>query len=154
MLTYPYNKGNVNNYFSYQRITNSSVWHRQCQYDILALLISHTDGLHKIDCGHITCDISAVVISHAWRSNSSMWHTLYVTDAPQQLHHNERCGVWNHWRLYCLLPFVQAQIKENIKATRHWLLRGDSNYDRCIPSQRASNAENFSIWWRHHARVI
>ena len=38
-------------------------------------------------------------------------------------------------------PFVQAQIKENIKAPSHWPLWGEF---------RASNAENVSIWWRHH----
>ena len=27
----------------------------------------------------------------------------------------------------------------------------ESNGDRWFPSQRASNAENVSIWWRHHA---
>ena len=48
-------------------------------------------------------------------------------------------------------PFVQAQIKENIKAPRHWPLCGEFTGDRWIPSQRASNAENISIWWRHHA---
>ena len=46
-------------------------------------------------------------------------------------------------------PFIQAQIKENIKATRHWPLWGKSTDDLWIPAQRASNAENVSIWWRH-----
>ena len=45
--------------------------------------------------------------------------------------------------------FVQVQIKENIKAPRHWPLRGESTGDRWIPSQKASNAKNVSIWWRH-----
>ena len=36
--------------------------------------------------------------------------------------------------------FIQTQIKEYIKAPRHWP----------FPAQRASNAENVSIWWRHH----
>ena len=40
---------------------------------------------------------------------------------------------------------VQAQIKENIKVPRHWAL-----WFRWFPSQRASNAENVSIWWCHH----
>ena len=40
----------------------------------------------------------------------------------------------------------QAQIKENIKAPRHWPLLGDSTGDRWISSQRASNAENVCIW--------
>ena len=44
-------------------------------------------------------------------------------------------------------PFIQAQIKENVKAQRHWPLCGEFNGDRW---QRASNAENVSIWWRLH----
>ena len=39
---------------------------------------------------------------------------------------------------------IQAQIKENTKAPRHWALWGE------FPAQRASNAENVYIWWRHH----
>ena len=40
--------------------------------------------------------------------------------------------------------FIQTQIKENIKAPRHWPLCGE------FPAQMASNAEKVSIWWRHH----
>ena len=41
--------------------------------------------------------------------------------------HNERDSVSNHRRLDCLLNrlFVQAQIKENTKAPRHWPLWGE-----------------------------
>ena len=46
--------------------------------------------------------------------------------------------------------FIQAQIKESIKAPRHWPLRGEFTGDRWIPAQMASYAENVSIWWRHH----
>ena len=45
-------------------------------------------------------------------------------------------------------PFIQAQIKKNIKAPCHWPLWGEFTGD--FPAQRASNAENVSIWWRHH----
>ena len=42
--------------------------------------------------------------------------------------------------------FIQTQIKENIKAPRHWpLCPGPGEF----PAQRASYAENVSIWWRH-----
>ena len=41
-------------------------------------------------------------------------------------------------------PFIRAQIKENIKAPRHWP-PGTGEF----PAQIASNAENVSIWWRH-----
>ena len=47
-------------------------------------------------------------------------------------------------------PFVRPQIKENINASRHWPLWGESTDDRWFPSQKASNAENVSIWWRYH----
>ena len=42
-------------------------------------------------------------------------------------------------------------MNENIKAPRHWLLwlvPGE------IPAQKASNAENVSIWWRHHVMLF
>ena len=38
-------------------------------------------------------------------------------------------------------PFVQAQIKENIKALRHWHLWGKSTGIWWFPSQRTSSAE-------------
>ena len=49
-------------------------------------------------------------------------------------------------RLFTQL-FIQTQIKENIKAVRHWPLwpmLGE------FPAQMAIIADNFSIWWRHH----
>ena len=46
--------------------------------------------------------------------------------------------------------FIQPQIKRNIKALHHWPLCGEFTGDRWIPAQRTSNAENVSIWWRHH----
>ena len=46
-------------------------------------------------------------------------------------------------------PFIQAQIKENIKAPRHWPLCGNSSLTGEFPAQRTSSAEKVSIWWRH-----
>ena len=51
--------------------------------------------------------------------------------------------------LTSLQPFIQAQIKENIKAPRN-LPAGNSPVTDEFPAQMASNAENVSIWWRHH----
>ena len=50
--------------------------------------------------------------------------------------------------------FIQAQIKENIKAPRHWPLCGTSPMTSEFPAQSASNAEKVSIWWRHHDDVV
>ena len=49
---------------------------------------------------------------------------------------------------------IQAQIKENIKAPRHWPLCREFTGSGEFPAQRASNAENVSIWWRHHVMAI
>ena len=50
--------------------------------------------------------------------------------------------------------FIQAPIKENIKAPRHWPFCGEFTGIGEFPAQRASNAENVSIWWRHHVNVF
>ena len=47
-------------------------------------------------------------------------------------------------------PFIQTQIKENIKAPHYWPLRGEFTGTGEVPAQRASYMENVSIWWRHH----
>ena len=63
-----------------------------------------------------------------------------------QWRHNGRDGVSNHQpQPLFIQPFDQAQIKENIKAPRHWPLYGELTVDRWIPVQMASNAENVSI---------
>ena len=41
--------------------------------------------------------------------------------------------------------------QRNIKAPRHWPLCGEFTGTGEFPAQMASNAENVSIWWRHHA---
>ena len=43
------------------------------------------------------------------------------------------------------LTVCQAQIKENIRAPRHWPLWGEFIGTGDFPTQRASNAENVSI---------
>ena len=47
-------------------------------------------------------------------------------------------------------PIIQTQIKENIKGPHHWPLCGEFTGTGEFPAQMASNAENVSIWWRHH----
>ena len=51
----------------------------------------------------------------------------------------ELTSYWARWRLKSLAsqvfaePFVQVQIKENIKAPRHWPLWGKFTGDRWVP---------------------
>ena len=67
---------------------------------------------------------------------------------------------WPRWRLQSpasrlfTQSFIQTQMKENIKAPRHWPLCGEFTGTGDFPVQRASDAENVSIWWRHHGTWI
>ena len=52
------------------------------------------------------------------------------------------------------LPSIHAQIKENIKAPRHWPSRGDFTGDRLIPRTKSQLRGNVSFWWCHHATLV
>ena len=69
-------------------------------------------------------------------------------------HHNERDGVSNHRCLDCLLlkPFVQVQIKETPKLCVTGLCEG--KHRSPVDSPPKGNAENVSIWWRHHYLIM
>ena len=43
--------------------------------------------------------------------------------------------------------------QRKIKAPRHWPLCGEFTGTGEFPAQRASYAENVSIWWRHHDTI-
>ena len=64
-------------------------------------------------------------------------------------------GVSNHRRLDCLFNhlFRRSQKKtSNHRVTG--LCEGNSPVTSEFPAQRASNAENVSTWWRHHAKCL
>ena len=67
---------------------------------------------------------------------------------------------WLPWRLKSPLsrlfaqPFIQAHIKENIKAAHLWPCEGNLLMTSGFPSQKTSNAENVSIWWRPHDSTL
>ena len=66
---------------------------------------------------------------------------------------------WVGWRLKSpgsrlfTQPFIRAQIKGNIKARVTGLCAWNSPGTGEFPAQMASNAENVSIWWRHHGKT-
>ena len=95
--------------------------------------------------GDKLCKIHPVDLLRAWFSHSKINHTT-------QWRHNDHDGVSKSpaSRLFTQ-PFIQTQIKENIKAPRHWPLCGEFTGTGELPAQRASYAEIvWSIWWRHH----
>ena len=86
----------------------------------------------------------------AWMRNHSLQTTagFVFLSTIHSLQDITLTSKWPQW-LFTQL-FIQAQIKENIKAPRHWPLCGEFPGTGEFPAQMASNAENVSIWWRHH----
>ena len=86
-----------------------------------------------------------------------VWYNEYV--ALIAINHPRRITVTSQrarWRLKSLASrlftqaFVQAQIKENIKAPRHWPLWGEITDDQWFPRTKGQYRGNVSIWWQHH----
>ena len=70
---------------------------------------------------------------------------------PLQWRHNERDDVSNHQRFDCLLNrLFRRRSKKTSKLRVTGLCEGNSPVTGEFPAPRASNAENVSIWWRHH----
>ena len=96
-------------------------------------------------------------ITRPWNANhqTAQWFSMKNTSPLFTL---ISCALQWRWRLKSptspLLTqlLFQTQIKENIKAPRHWHLCGEFTGDRWIPRTlwKVSNTGNVSIWWRHH----
>ena len=67
-----------------------------------------------------------------------------------QWRHNGHDGVSNHQRLDCLLNLLfRRRSKKTSELRVTCLCEGNSPVTGEFPAQRASNAENISVWWRH-----
>ena len=65
--------------------------------------------------------------------------------------HNEHDGVQSHRRLDCLLNRLFRHRSKNASKLRvTGLCEENSPVTGEFPTQRVSDAENVSIWWRHH----
>ena len=70
---------------------------------------------------------------------------------PSQWRHNDQYGVSNHQPYDCLLNrLMKRRSKKASKLCVTGLCVGNSPVTGEFPAQKASNAENVSIWWRHH----
>ena len=77
-----------------------------------------------------------------------------VASVSLQWRHNEPDGVSNHQPRNCLLNrLYRHRSKKTSKLRVTGLCEGNSPVIGEFPAQRASNAENVSIWWRHHVKT-
>ena len=99
----------------------------------MAVILSRGDELSQVAATH--SEISTPIFSLRWR-------------------HNERDGVSSHQPYDCLLNrLFRHRSKKTSKLRVTGLCVGNSPETGEFPAQIASNAENVSIWWRHHVCV-
>ena len=84
-----------------------------------------------------------------------MWHCcieLHCINYPLEWRYNGLDSVSNHQSHDCLLNrLLRCRSKKTSKLRVTGLCEGNSPGTSEFPAQMASDAENVSIWWRHHA---
>ena len=81
---------------------------------------------------------------------SLLWNWNHITKSLQW-HHNGRDCVSNHQPHDWLLSLLSRRTsKKTSKLRVTGLCAGNSSVTSEFPAQMGSNAENISIWWRHH----
>ena len=81
------------------------------------------------------------------------FNSVYIHRHSLQWRHNGRDSVSNHKPHDCLLNrLFRRRSKKTSKLRVTGLCAGNSPVTVEFPAQMASNAENVSIWWRHHVK--
>ena len=104
-----------------------------------------------------SCDLCGHIHNILWGGMKQILadYNLAITVLTTlQWRHNEHDGVSNHQPHDCLLnrPF-RCRSKKISKLRVTGLCAENSPVTGEFPAQMASNEENVSIWWRHHANL-
>ena len=106
----------------------------------------------------ILCNFPACILRTLHYYNSPDWPSCHSSrdcycslvgesNTTSQWRHNERDGVWNHWRFDCLLKCLfRGRSKKISKHRVTGLCEGNPSVTGGFPSQRVSNAENVFIY--------
>ena len=95
-----------------------------------------------------------IVKQDYWISSSNKF-ILLTFDYTLRWRHNDGDSVSNHQPHDCLLKCLfGCTSKKTSKLRVTGLCAGNSPWIGGFPAQMASNAENVSIWWRHHERDL
>ena len=105
--------------------------------------------------GKQTGPFNTVFLKGAYDGVITVWMCKHTQYLPQsQWRHNGRDGVSNHQPHNCLRNrLFRRRSNQTSKLRVTGLYAGNSPRTGEFRSQKASNAENGSIWWRHHAFV-
>ena len=99
------------------------------------------------------------VLNHCqcWDSDQKalmIWCT-HLLMMPLRWRHSGHDSVSNHQPHHCLLNrLFKRRSKKTSKLRVTGLCARNSPGTGEFPAQMASNADNVSIWWRHHAKIL
>ena len=111
--------------------------------------VQHFKGIHRKYLPHcIFCENHSLGL---WMDRNENRATAEGSLNTLQWSHNGRDSVSNHHSHDCLLNHLfrrRPKIMSKLRVTGH--SEGNSPVTGELPAQMTSNAENVSIWWRHH----
>ena len=117
---------------------------------------------HSAHCDVIVMFLGEITVAevngktaHVWCLHThvciSSWHAYWSLQNALRWRHNELDGVSDHQPHDCLLNrLFGRRSKRTSKLRVTGLCAGNSPGTGEFSAQMASNAENVSIWWRHH----
>ena len=86
--------------------------------------------------------------------NGQLWRGVFILSKSLQWRNNGRDNVSNHQPHDCFLNrLFRHRSKKTSKIRVTGLCGGNSPVTGEFPTQMCSNAENVSIWWRHHVML-
>ena len=107
----------------------------------------YSTGLYNTTLNTVCQKLLQIIGQHFSKHKSFLLHSLVRIDSQLQWRHNGRDSVSNHQPRDCLLNrLIGRRSRKTSKLRVTGLLCGTGEF----PAQMASNAENVSIWWRHH----
>ena len=116
----------------------------------LKLPSTNTDHFYQTLWHWIIISIMLGAVQCAFR-NQIVWIYCYMSRITLRWRHNGHDCVLNHQPRHCLLNrLFERRSKKTSKLRVTGLCVGNSPETGEFPAQMASNAENISIWWRHH----
>ena len=142
-------------------------WHHvQCCYITVryAMVVFWSVFVNKVGKYGIVLTASLILLDSGIKLDSSIWMhpnpmsslcDISWSHLQDSLHwrHNKHDGVSNHQHHDCLLNrLFRRKSKKTSKLNVTGLCAGNSPGSGEFPAQMASNAENVSIWWRHHVK--
>ena len=103
---------------------------------------------------HVYICTSEYVAISVLRINMKCKYSNMFLNITLQWCHNERDCISNNRRIDCLLNHLfRRRLRKTWKLRVTGLCAGNSSVNGEFPAQRARNAENVSIWWRHHVNL-